>query len=58
MDANCRGGEQRERGKRDSHAERKRKGGKRKAHFPAGIAQKHHAVFNGYPDSERHGEAG
>lgn len=30
----------------------------RKSHFPAGMPQKHHAVFNGYPDSERHGEAG
>lgn len=60
MDTNYRGGEQRKTWKRDSHRERqrKRKDGKKKAIFPAGMAQKQHAVFNRYPDSERHRESG
>lgn len=30
----------------------------KKSHFPAGMPQKHPTVFNGYPDTEGHGEAG
>lgn len=52
MGDNFRSGEQRKRGKRDSHS------GREKPNFLAGMLQKHHAVFNGYPDNERHSEAG
>lgn len=42
------------------HTERQkdRKDKKKIAHFPAREGQKHHAVPNGFPDSERHEEAG
>lgn len=46
------------RGRKRRKEERRRKGVKKKANFPAGMEQKHHAVFNGYPYSERHSEAG
>lgn len=61
MDTNCRSRVQNEKKERkftQRERQKDRKDKKRMAHFPAGEGQKDHAGLNGFPDSERHGEAG